>query len=496
MKNYFKLYEIHTLQYLNQLSFELERSVDLASIPDSQWQLLKSKGFDYLWMMGIWERSPAGLQCALECVNLQKTYDVLLPGWTAGDIAGSPYAIHGYDVDPLIGTWSDLKKLRQKLNRSGIQLIVDFVPNHLAMDHPWTLTHPERFISTPVKQYDGEIDSSIGFIAGDHVIFHGKDPYFSPWTDTAQINAFSADMRQVLIQELLHIAEVADGVRCDMAMLLLNQVFKSVWKTHLPTDVKPKREFWDEVIGGVRAKYPNFKFIAESYWDMEDKLIELGFDYCYDKSLYDLLEQGDASILRAHLDCLSETTISKSVHFTENHDETRAIKAFGKEKSLAAAAIMATLPGIWLSHDGQEKGEIHHIPVQMAHFESQAVDGDVQKFYGALHEFTNQEAFRSGDWQIRDVQAAWPESRVHQNLLVWVWKSAKVWRLVAINWSAIESCGRADVLDEVGELERLIIRDQLNNEIYERSGDELREQGLYLSLKPWQVHFFEPVYTE
>ena len=203
--------EINTWVWLNELAWTCGGAVTLASVPEQEWDRVAALGFDMVWLMGVWERSPAGVRIARDHPDLQREFSAALPDFTPADVVGSPYAVHRYVVDEHLGGPEGLQRARADLGRRGIRLMLDFVPNHVATDHPWTTEHPEYFVHED------------GFIA------HGRDPYFPPWTDTAQLNFFRTDTRQALIAELRNIARQCDGVRCDMAMLVLNDVFSKTW---------------------------------------------------------------------------------------------------------------------------------------------------------------------------------------------------------------------------------------------------------------------------
>jgi len=247
-------------------------------------------GRDYVWMMGVWERSEAGQQIARTHSGLQQEFYAALNDYTVDDVIGSAYAVRAYRVDRRLGSKSGLANVRKILHeRFGVKLILDFIPNHCAVDGDWPHRHPEWFISGHGR---GESET---FQVGTHRLAHGRDPFFAPWTDTAQYDYSTPEFRKAMIAELLLIAEHCDGVRCDMAMLMLQDVFTQTW------DRDPKTEFWVEAIKTVKARFPNFLFVAEAYWNREWQLLQLGFDFCYDKTLYDRLRTRDAHSIAAHL---------------------------------------------------------------------------------------------------------------------------------------------------------------------------------------------------
>src|SRR6185503_19167528 len=250
------------------------------------WDALASYGFDAVWFMGVWERSPAGVAISLQNDGLMAEFRRVLPDFTVQDNVGSAYCVRDYRVDARLGGPEGLAHARRELAERGMRLILDFVPNHVAADHPWATTHPAYFIQGNA----GDLTEKPGeFLrVGDHVLACGRDPYFPPWQDVLQLNAFSPDLRKAAAETVLSIADQCDGMRCDMAMLLLNQIFERTWGVR--AGAKPQTEYWREVIGTVKQRHPGTLFMAEAYWDLEWELQQQGFDLCYDKRLYDRLE--------------------------------------------------------------------------------------------------------------------------------------------------------------------------------------------------------------
>ncbi len=279
------IYEINTCPWLYDLSQRYKRRVTLSTVPLEEWEAIAALGFDAVWLMGVWERSPAGIKVAREHKGLQDEYERALADFSKNDVVGSPYSIHKYVVDRHLGGPDDLAGARKALAYHDIRLVLDFVPNHIAIDHPWVIKHPEYLIQGNSDDLSKAPDEF--FEAGGHILAHGRDPYFPPWTDTAQINSFHEGLRKAAIETLLGIAEQCDGVRCDMAMLMVNSIFQNTWGQR--TGDSLDLEYWQEIIDAVKTVHPNFIFMAEVYWDMEWDLQQQGFDYCYDKRLYDRL---------------------------------------------------------------------------------------------------------------------------------------------------------------------------------------------------------------
>ncbi|HYD50454.1 MAG TPA: alpha-amylase family glycosyl hydrolase [Terriglobales bacterium] len=460
-----------------------QSGLGLAGVPPGYWQQLASAGFDYVWLMGVWQRSEAARAQALAHPDVRRDYDRALPGWTNGDVAASPYAIKQYRIEPRFGDAGTVAEIRRNCRDLGMGLILDFVPNHLARDHDWTVAAPQRFVrATPeVKALAPEIF----FAAAPEVdLAYGKDPNFPPWTDTVQLNYFCAETRAAMIAELLAIAAHCDGVRCDMAMLALNDVFERTWGWAAP-GARPSVEFWQEAIAEVRQRFPEFLFIAEAYWGLEPQLLELGFDYAYDRALYDLLRHGDAASVRHHLQRIDDR-VDAYVHFLENHDEERALTAFGAERGRAAAVAMATMPGMKLIHDGQLEGRRVRVPVQLRRRPDEDRDPHMERFYRRLLTATNCDPMAA--WRIEHATPAWSGDVSHAHLLAWSWSYQQQSWLAVINFSAQPAQGRIFwIVSEAGEVE---LYDVLTDERFVRTAIELRDPGLYVDLPAWASHVF------
>ncbi len=479
-----RLYQLHAMRFLRRHSDRLGHPVALSAVPDAIWRRFAAEGLHFIWLMGVWQRSPIARAKAIAEPALRAAYDFLSPGWAQADVAGSPYAIHSYQLDSALGRPEDLAACRQKLRRHGLGLIVDFVPNHLAMDHPWTLEYPDRFIKLNSEQRARHPDWAFETARGQWLA-HGRDPHFAPWNDTVQVNLFSEDMRRAVIQELLRIAEQADGVRCDMAMLAINRIFAKTWEGYV--DQAPVTEFWVTVIQAVKQVHPEFLFIAEAYWGLEWELQQMGFDYTYDKVLYDRLLHDTSERIREHLVAGLDYQ-RKLVRFIENHDEPRAVTAFGRDRSLAAAVIIATLPGMRLFHDGQLDGYRHHVPVQLGYLREETADRQVRRFYDRLVTATADTVLQEGDWTLLTAHPAWEEHDAFMGLLAWMWQSGRSVRLVVVNYSARHAQGRLPLPLAGLAKGSISMEDLLNDAHYARDSQELLSPGLYISLAPWAAH--------
>ncbi len=493
------LYEINALIFLRRMSAKHGRQLSLASIPQEEWQELARQGFDLIWLMGVWKRSPEARKLALASADLRRYGNEVLPGWNKDDVLGSPYAVHDYVLDPALGAEGDLARVKVAVNRAGMGLILDFVPNHLALDHPWTRAHPERFVGASEAESKPHADLFYKSASGAWLA-HGRDPYFPSWSDTVQVNFFSPEMREALVGQLERIAEVADGARCDMAMLGLNRIFASTWGAFTRDFPLPAEEFWPGAIARARKRHPDFLFLAEVYWDLEWELQQLGFDFTYDKKLYDRLRAAPVADIRGHL--RAEPLFQKrSARFIENHDEQRAANVLGREGSQAAAVIMATVPGMRFFHDGQLEGRRLHLPIQFAREPHEEVDLALARFYDRLLRTADAPVFHtqgplSGPaavkphegWMLLEPGAAWEGDQSWQNFLAWMWLKEGDLAVVIVNYSKERSQGRVRIPLPAGAGSQVRLKDDLSGHLYLRTAGDLRTEGLYVDLVPWQAH--------
>jgi len=389
------IYEINTWVWLNELSQKYQRTVNLATVPPEEWDQIASFGFDAVWFMGVWERSPAGIAISMQNPGLLEDFKRALPDFTAEDNVGSPYCVRRYVVDVHLGGPQGLVVARRNLSERGLRLILDFVPNHVAPDHPWVSEHPEYFVQGNADDAQNDPASFVE-IAGN-VFARGRDPYFPAWPDVLQLNAFQPGLRQAVIATLTDIAKQCDGIRCDMAMLMLNEIFERTWGDR--AGEKPIEDYWKTVIPAIKTHSPEFKFIAEAYWDLEWELQQQGFDFCYDKKLYDRMEHESAESVRQHL--LADAAYQQGmVRFIENHDEPRAATAFPAGKGRAAAVTILTLTGAKLLHEGQFEGRQVRLPVFLGRRPVEQVDHDLVAFYERLLKEVNHDVCRNGEWRL------------------------------------------------------------------------------------------------
>jgi Alpha amylase, catalytic domain len=482
---YPSVYEINTWLWLGELSQKYGKIVTLSLVPDAEWDAIAAYGFDAVWLMGVWERSPAGIAIANENKGLVEDFRRALPDFRAEDNVGSPYCVRSYVVDQHLGGPQSLAVAREELSMRGMNLILDFVPNHVALDHPWVAEHPEYFIRGNAE--DARSDASSFIELRGTVYARGRDPYFPAWPDVLQLNAFAPGLRQAAIDTVSTIAQQCDGIRCDMAMLFLNAIFERTWDSRARQ--QPVTEYWSDLILAVKKNHPGFLFIAEAYWDMEWQLQQQGFDFCYDKKLYDRLEHGDAESVRLHL-CADLNYQGRLVRFIENHDEPRAAATFSSAKQQAVALTIATLPGVRLFHEGQFEGRTVRLPVFLGRCPQEAADVGLQGFYKKLLSAIDKPIFRDGQWSLCE-KTGWSDNMSCQNLVTWSWSRDDERYLIIVNLSDYPAQSRVIVPWADADGGEWHLLDAISSATFERAGHEMRSPGLYVELEPWNHHFFE-----
>ena len=401
------------------------------------------------------------------------------------DIAGSGFAITGYTVHQALGGDAALALLRERLRTRGLRLMLDFVPNHTGLDHPWVEDHPEYYI--PGTELDlARAPQNYTWARrqrGDVLLAHGRDPYFPGWPDTLQLNYGNPALQEAMIGELTKIAGQCDGVRCDMAMLVLPEVFERTWGLQT-------QPFWPQATQRVRQRVPSFCFMAEVYWDLEWTLQQQGFDYTYDKRLYDRLHAGPARPVREHFYAGLDYQ-DKLARFLENHDEPRAAATFAPGVHEAAAVITFLSPGLRFFHQGQFEGRQKRISPHLVRGPEEPIDQPLTQFYDRLLAVLRRPVVRDGQWQLLECVPAWDGNWTWDCFLAFAWHSPGAERLLAtVNYASNQSqCYvRLPFTDLSNSQWRL--QDMLGAATYDRDGNDLHARGLYLDVPPWQASVF------
>ncbi len=299
-----------------------------------------------------------------------------------------------------------------------------------------------------------------------------------------------------MTQLLQSIAARCDGVRCDMAMLVLNEVFAKTWQQFPPLDhPSPSPEFWASAIPAVKQAHPGFLFLAEAYWGLEPQLRALGFDYTYDKTLYDGLVSHDGPGVQRHLLGMTAAAVAGSAHFLENHDEPRIAGLLSPAEHRAAALLILGLPGLRFLHEGQLSGAQIKFPVQLARRAAEPTQPEIARLYEQLLTTLPATAVGQGQGELCQLRAAWADNPTSQNIVVVQWQArAPVFDLVAVNLAPHRSQCYATLSVASLAAHNWEMKDRLGQECYKRSGDDLQNQGIYLDLPPYgaQLFHFQP----
>jgi hypothetical protein len=479
------LYQINTRVWLTEISRTLGRAATLDDIPDAELDRLAEMGFDWVWFLSVWQTGAAGQRVSRSNPDWRREFEETLPDLREEDIAGSGFAISGYFTHRALGGDAALARLRKRLQDRGLRLMLDFVPNHTALDHPWVEDHPEHYISGT------ELDLAraprnytwVKRNSGDSLLAYGRDPYFAGWPDTLQLNYGNPATQDAMIGELLRIAGQCDSVRCDMAMLVLPDVFERTWSIR-------SESFWPKATQRVRERFPEFCFMAEVYWDLEWTLQQQGFDYTYDKRLYDRLRDRHARPVREHFWAGLDYQ-DKLARFLENHDEPRAAAMFPVDVHKAAAVITYLSPGLRFFHRGQFQGHTKRVSPHLCRGPDEPFDEELYQFYDELLAVLRAPIVRDGRWQLLECVAAWDGNWTCDCCIAFAWQGPDDHRLlVVVNYAdnASQCHVRLPFADLGGRTWRF--HDCLTRAAYDRDGDSLQSRGLFVDLRGWNFNIF------
>lgn len=480
------LYQLNTRVWLTAISKETGKPATLDDIPDAALDQMAEMGFDWVWFLSVWATGQLGQQVSRENAEWRKDFEETLPDLQEQDIGGSGFAIAAYHVHPAIGGNDALERLRERLQKRGLKLMLDFVPNHMGPDHPWVYNHPEYFIAGSENDLIQQPRNfkRLKSAHGDCILAYGRDPYFDGWPDTVQLDYSNPATVTAMTNELLRISAQCDGLRCDMAMLVLPDVFERTWG-------RKAQPFWANAIHAVQEKSPDFCFMAEVYWDMEWAMQQEGFSYAYDKRLYDRLCDGHAKPVREHLHA-DLAYQQKLARFLENHDEPRAAATFENAMHKAAAVITFTVPGLRFFHQGQFEGRKKRISPHLVRGPEEITNSDLQAFYNQLLNILRNPVLKTGQWQWLVCEPAWDGNPTHDAFVAHSWEGQGSERMVVVvNYASHQSqCFlRLPFTDLAGKQWRF--KDLSGEASYDRDGDQLQADGLFLDMQPWHYHVFE-----
>src|SRR5581483_4875570 len=461
------LYQINTRVLLSDVSRKLNGPATLDDVPEGLLDWLEVSGFDWVWFLGVWQTGEAGRKISLAKPEWRSEFKELLPDFSDADVCGSCFAIQSYTVHSEFGGNASLQRLRDRLHQRGMKLLLDFVPNHTAPDHAWVREHPEFYVRGTEEQLQREPQNytRVSTENGPVVMAYGRDPYFSGWPDTLQLNYAHTALQEAMQSELESIAGMCDGVRCDMAMLILPDVFERTW------GMRPQ-PFWPGAIARVREHHPDFLFMAEVYWDLEWTLQQHGFDYTYDKRLYDRLREGHARPIRDHFRADIQFQ-RKSARFLENHDEPRAAATFPARTYEAAAILSYFCPGLRFFHQGQIEGLTNKIPVHLGRGPTEEGHSHLPEFYDLLLACLRRPEVGNGDWELLECTPAWDGNWTWDCFIGFSWRGTDGQSLVAVvNYAPNQSQCYLHVPCEGMRGKEVHFRDLMGGHEYDRNGDE------------------------
>jgi len=432
---------------------------------------------DWIYLLGVWETGKAGREVSLKNAAWRDHYHVHLPDFREEDVCGSPFAVKEYKISNHLGGFENILRFKKKLNNRGSKLMLDFVPNHTAPDHPWVTKYTDYYITGSQDDLLEYPDNYTQIqVNGESIVMaYGRDPYFSGWPDTLQLNYGNNELQEAMIEEMLKIAKSCDGLRVDMAMLLLPDVFERTW------GVKPD-PFWERAIRRVKDIHPDFCFLAEVYWDMEWDLQQMGFDFTYDKRLYDRLLDKNPSPVRDHLKA-EATFQNKLCRFLENHDEERIASTLDRGPHEASAIVAFLSPGMRFFHDGQLDGRKIKTSIHLCRRIHEEPDIEIKKFYEDLLSLLSLEIMQEGTWELISPEDFRMNNGNPSNLIAFHWSHKQIKILVFVNLSN-EICNISVIPDDLHSIPELLLSDdknRLNDNFYL----PLKENTLNFDLSAW-----------
>ena len=536
--------------WLEQLSRKYGRWIrTLDQIPDEELDILHDRGFTGLWLIGLWERSRASQRIK------QRMGDA--------EAVASAYSLYSYDIAEDLGGWSALENLRWRAWQRGIRLSADMVPNHMGIDSKWVIEHPDWFLSLPYSPYPSysfnsenlsddprvgiyledhyydRTDAAVVFQRRDHLtgdvryIYHGNDGTSFPWNDTAQLDYLKSEVREAVIQTILHVARNFPVIRFDAAMTLAKKHIQRLWfpepgtggaipsraehgMTRAEFDEAIPNEFWREVVDRVAAEVPDTLLLAEAFWLLEGYFVRtLGMHRVYNSAFMHMLRDEDNAKYRAAIKNTLEfdpQILKRYVNFMSNPDEKTAIEQFGDgDKYFGVTTVLSTLPGLPMFGHGQVEGfrEKYGMEFRKPKWDEtpneSLIAGHEWKIFPLLHRrylFADVEQFF-----LFDLFTA--EGSVDENVFAYSNIHGDERGLVIYHNRFAEAAGWIKIstayLDKnTGDLRQkslaealglpfegyVILKDYVTHLEYIRSCEDLWQKGMYLQLHAYQHHVF------
>lgn len=539
-----------TFVWLDQLSKTYCRPINrLQDIPDRELDSLADRGFTALWLIGLWERSPASQKIK----QLQGNPEA----------KSSAYALESYTVADELGGYEGYLNLRRRTLQRGIRLASDMVPNHTGLDSSLVKDKPEWFINTvdppyPSYTYNGpnlssdprfgiyiedgywdRSDAAVAFKRVDYqngdtrYIYHGNDGTTMPWNDTAQLNFLSAEVREAVIQQILHVARMFPVIRFDAAMVLVKRHIQRLWYPQPDhTAGIPSRsvhamsmedfnklipeEFWREVVDRIHVEAPDTLLLAEAFWMLEGYFVRtLGMHRVYNSAFMHMLKKEDNAGYRYLIKNTLEFDagiLQRYVNFMNNPDEDTAIEQFGKgDKYFGVCAMMATMPGLPMFGHGQIEGfsEKYGMEYARAYLDEHPHDELIKRHEREIFPLLKKRALFAGaeNFFLYDVYT--PEGHVDENVFCYsnrqgnelalvaynnVWEQAAGYIKNSVGFKTANGIEQRSLCDGLGlsrdDTAFVVFRDHVSNIEFIRQIQQLREQGLHIVLGGYQYNVF------
>lgn len=540
----------NTYVWLDQLSRQYQREIKtLDQIPDEELDLLASRGFTGLWLIGLWERSRASQRIKQRMGQ--------------EDAVASAYSLHSYDIAGDLGGWGALENLRSRAWSRGIRLSADMVPNHMGIDSTWVVEHPDWFLSSSFSPYPTYLfksenlsdDLRVGIYLEDHYydktdaavvfqrrdlqsgdlrfIYHGNDGTSFPWNDTAQLDYTNPVVREAVVQVILHVARNFPVIRFDAAMTLAKKHIQRLWfpepgaggaipsrsqygMTKTEFDEKVPEEFWREVVDRVSAEVPDTLLLAEAFWLMEGYFVRtLGMHRVYNSAFMHMLRDEDNAKYRMAIKNTLEfdpQILKRYVNFMNNPDEKTAVEQFGKgDKYFGICTLLSTLPGLPMFGHGQVEGfsEKYGMEFRRPKWDETRDDGLVRghdwRIFPLLHrrylfadveQFLLYDFYRPNGGVDEEVFAYSNRFEDQRGLVIYHNKFADTRGWIKTSTAYIDkSMGktrRKNLAEGLGlpRVGHVIFKDYVTQLEYIRSCKDVWDKGLYVELGAYQCHAF------
>ena len=539
-----------TYVWLDQLSKHYRRPINrLQDIPDNELDLMAERGFTALWLIGLWQRSYASQKIK----QLQGNPEA----------KASAYALEKYEIAEDIGGYEGYENLRHRANSRGIRLASDMVPNHTGMDSELVRNNPDWFLSSNTPPYynysyngpnlssnsrfgiyleDGYWNRSdaavtfkrVDYLSGDtRYIYHGNDGTVMPWNDTAQLNFLSPEVREGVIQQILHVARMFPIIRFDAAMVLAKRHIQRLWfplhgqSAGVPSrsssamsmaefDAAIPEEFWREVVDRIQREVPGTLLLAEAFWMLEGYFVRtLGMHRVYNSAFMHMLKKEDNAnyryLIKNTLEFDAEI-LKRYVNFMNNPDEDTAIAQFGRGyKYFGVCMMMLTMPGLPMFGHGQVEGftEKYGMEYAKAYYDEQPDENLVARHYreifpvmkkrplfAEVHNFFLYDVYSPGG-SVNENIFAYSNRLVDEKALVVFnncFEQASGWIKTSVGYKQNDEIRQSSLIDGLNlshqEGTFVIFKDQASGMEFIRSNREIAENGLMVSLDGYKYNVF------